>query len=325
MIIQSPESDMPEPYKTYVRHRNGTIADVLSDVVHDEDVQLCPRAILEEEKVIESSDLVYGAVVANLEDGYKTVLYRDEFRHLGQVGLATGSVHEASEFAIREFDSGNRIRVKDPKESDGNGQHTVETTDELAQAFNEVRNDETEDVVVMPHLKDISHRLSVGHINLGKFGSFSYVGHEQIIQHEGSDVYGGTDIGLFGGSKTENFDKICDALEIPRSLAELGIRAIRRYSRIVRHLGRVSVDVIEGTTDSGQKVSSVADITPRVGGVTPAEVLAVREIDRANDPDMICLASSQLLYNPDDRPSVGHNFVDTDSLVINARVTDLRK
>jgi hypothetical protein len=319
MIKQSPESAMPEPYKTYVQQRNEVVASVLEEVVNGDDIQLCPRAILPEEQLfLTDNSHIYGAVVNDMSDGYKSILYQEGFN---SIGLTTSDRAVAIEYALRQLQKGNRIRLKDPHESDGQGQHTVDSVDQLLPIFNEITHDGEHDCVLMPHLDRILERLSIGRIALGAHGHFMYVGREETVCHEGAEVYGGTTLGLFHSKSPDNAQKVEEHFAIPSGLTSLGTAALDAYAQLAVRSGRVSVDVIEGRTDSGEIVRDVIDITPRVGGTTPAETLAIREVFQ--NPDALCYASSTLLYNPSASPQTGTNFIDTANLVINAQIHEV--
>lgn len=320
MIIQSPESGMPEPFRTYVKQRNESITRVLQDIVSDTNVQLCPRAITPDERFFsEDNGCVYGAVVKKTEDGYKSILYSDGF---GSNGIATSNFKDALAYTTTQFQKGNRVRVKDPRESDSQGQYTIESIDQLVSIFNEMNNSSEFGCVLMPFLAEITERVSVGRINLGEFGSFTYFGREETTLRDNAQVYGGTALGLFRSGTRENEAKVEKHFEISPKLTNLGKVALDKYSRIAVSSGRVSVDVIEGITDSGEILCDVIDLTPRVGGTTPAETLAIREINRQNS---LCFVSSKLIYNPTLKPKTGINFIDTDSLVINAQIHEVLK
>ncbi len=324
MIIQSPESEMPEPYTTYVRQRSETIASVLKEVVEGSNVQLCPRAITPGEQIFkESGAIVYGAVVKDISDGYKSVLYSPRFSALGNRGIATANPQKAAEYTARQLTAGNRVRIKDPHESDGQGQHIAETIDDTLDIFQSINSDNKLGVVLMPHLEKVMQRISIGRIALGGLGTFYYIGREKTLIHQGVECYGGTSLGLFhGGSRTRQAE-VEQRLDIPSSLSRMGIAALGSYEKLVLAMGRVSVDVIEGVTDNGTRLQDIIDITPRVGGTTPAEVLAIREIHK--DKNAVCFSASQLLYNPNASPKTGTNFIDTSSLVINAQVQEVKK
>lgn len=318
MIIQSPESEMPEPFRTYVEQRSESISNVMRLFLDDDDVQLCPRAILPEELIFDDNARIYGAVVDDLRKGYKSILY-GELDFNGK-GIVTDFVFSATQFAEKQFQKGNRVRIKDPLESDGKGQYTVETLDEVEELFAS-RNSSNKELVVMPHLDKIDDRISIGRIILSGIGAYYYVGREQIIAFDGDDVYGGTELALF--SSTE-MDGACEAeaerqLEIPHHLTLLGRNTLHNYPKVSIGQGsRVSVDIISGYTDNGDHFEAVVDITPRVSGATPAEVLALREM--AGFEYGVCMATSRLIYDPTERPQTGTNFVDTDTLIINAKL-----
>lgn len=311
---------MPEPYKTYVRQRSETITAILQDVVGDVDVQLCPRAITPDERVFPpDNSYVYGTIVKTPTDGHKSVLYSPAFRNSG---VATTNPQEALRYAQEQIKKGNRIRLKDPRESDGQGQHSVESIDELLPVFHEIVETSGSGCVLMPHLDKISHRISVGQLSLGALGKFCYLGREETVLHDGVEVYGGTALGLFHGDARESEAQVEQHFDIPEHLVKMGKTALDAYSKIALYTGRVSVDVIEGLTDGGEVFRGVIDVTPRIGGTTPAEVLALREIH--NREEALCFASSKLIYDPPLSPTSGVNFIDTDKLIINAQIYEVR-
>jgi hypothetical protein len=290
-------------------------------VTGEADVQLCPQAIMPEERVFPHDDAyIYGVVLKDVKDGYKSVLYSDDF---GSTGVVASNRDMARTYFEEQARRGNRVRIKDPRESDGQGQLSIETTDELLSFFDEADGDDEVDHVLMPHMETIIRRVSVGRIALGKFGEFCYIGLEDTATHQGSEVYGGTELGLFNSNVTNHEKQIEEHFEIPHELVELGNTALDTYSRLAIYAGRVSVDVIEGITDSGEVLRDVIDITPRMGGTTPAEVLAVNAIHHQGDA--VCFAANSLIYNPSSSPSTGVNFIDTKSLVINAEVHEVRQ
>jgi len=322
MIKQSPESDMPEPFRTYVAQRSLGIAQVLGDVIGERNVQLCPRAVLPNELIFWGEDLVYGAVVSRLSDGYKSVLYNGAFSDLSGVGICTDDIDHGFSFAREEFRKNNTVRIKNPIESDGNGQHVIEHLEDFESSFIELSLECSGEVVVMPNIDLITKRVSIGSIDLGRDGEFTYMGREKQVLKNGVYVYGGTKIGLFEANDSDMQEEVEICYDIPTALSELGKKAIELYKGIALKTGRVSFDIIRGETWSGQEIDSVIDITPRVGGVTPAEVLAIKYMkDKGNH---LTYSESRLLFEPEFVPITGPysvNFVDTNSLIINASVT----
>lgn len=321
MITHSPESTMDEPYRSYVRQRSQMIANIMEGIVQEQDVQLCPRAITSDDRLFDDTAITYGAVVRDMSHGDKSILYDHRFNLPNQLGIATNDEDEAVAYVSRQFTLGNRVRVKDAVESDGRGQHTIETEEDARRVFSDLQLNNRSDVVLMPHL-EIQRRISVGRIALGSLGKFYYLGDEFTTQHHQDTVYGGTTLGLFHESKSDGRVAAEQQMDISPAAVSLGLYAINQYDHVALSADRVSVDVIEGYTDNGTFVRNVVDLTPRVGGTTPAEILAIQEV--VDDPSSLAIARSQLLYQPKIRPSTGVNFVDTDSLIINAEVLEVR-
>lgn len=315
MIKQSPESPMPEPYRTYVEQRSEVIGRVLENVV-DADIQLVPRAITEDERLFGDNGLVYGCVVRKIEDGYKSVLYDGTLGRYSY-GEVARSPEEAGALAIDEAKKGNRLRLKDPLESDAQGQYVAASYEEAVEIFIEADRDV---LVAMPHMVQIDGRYSVGRIDLGEYGTFGYIGREVTTQNDGQEVYGGCDIALAHHPLITVGSEAGRKLEIPDFVVAMGLYAINRYHGVATHIGRVSFDVLSGYTDNGQHLADVVDITPRVGGTTPAEVLAIEHLRSSNE--LQAYARSVLVYDPTEKPITGTNFIDTPTLLVNAGVID---
>lgn len=314
MIKQSPESPMPEPYATYVKQRSEAIAHILSGVVGDQNIQLCPRAVTSSEIVLGDA-VIYGANVERIEDGYKSVLYRDGANN----GVSTIDDLLVAQYVQFQLSIGNRVRVKDARESDGAGQVTVDTASNAIETITGMSVDHDAEVVLMPHLATIVDRVSVGRISLGAYRNYCYVGREiTTTDNNGREVYGGTDLGLYREEDFDARDRVTESFDIDPELVEIGELAIQRYGSICVQIGRVSIDVLNGEADNGDTLRGAVDVTPRVGGATPAEVLAIaamRQTLRA------CYASSRLLYSPSAKPTSGTIFIDSPELIINAEVT----
>lgn len=318
MIIHSPESAMPEPYNTYIRQRSEAITTILDEIVDTANVQLCPQAITPTEQLFkERSDCIYGAVVRQRTDGDKSVLYTGQEFTPSSVGVATSDLDLAMDYAHSRITDGNRLRIKNAQESDSRGQITVGSIAEAEAAFSTLTNNGENLAVLMPHI-DVTRRVSVGRIALGTAGTFFYAGNEHTTIHNNQTVYGGTTLGLFNERNPSGLLEVARHLNIPRVVAQVGIRAIILYDSVALPADRVSVDILEGRTDNGTLLRDVVDITPRVGGATPAEVLAMRAVVR--HPNSTAFARSELHYEPLTSPETGVNFVDTDTLVINAQL-----
>ncbi len=320
MITHSPESPMPEPYRTYVRQRAQTIASVLEPVVGDTDVQLCPRAITPDEAVVDrrGGGLVYGCVVNTERDGLKTALYSG---HEFATGIAAYSLDEALRYANQLLHQGNLVRIKDPRHSDGDGQSVASSLEEVANIVDGYGPLAQTGLVLMPDMESVLDRYTAGRINLGQHGAYRYYGHEYAMPHEGRSVFGGGDIVLGRDSARPHLEEVAEQSGVPQHIRRLADAALSFYQRQIVYMGRASVDVIRGITHNGSELTTVVDQTPRVGGHTAAETLGIAAL--RSERARAAKASGRLLYSPASTPHSGTNFVDTPTLVINAVVTEV--
>lgn len=310
---------MEEPYRTYVEQRSDSVASVLTDIVGDTNVQLCPRAITPEEQVFDDPGaIVYGAVVRTIADGYKSILYYPNRSFDDYSGMVAKSPGEAMTYASLQFKKGNKVRLKDPIESDGAGQTTASNPDEVYDFYSLNPRFLETGLVIMPNLSEINDRISIGKIALSDFGSFLYFGREFSIEHEGRPVYGGSEIGLYREGDYKSEITVTKEFGISDTLRVLGRYALKDYEQVTLNLGRASVDVISGFTDNGDPYADAVDVTPRVGGVTPAEVLAIREL--IGEHRDVVYSRSSLYFGDNTRDISGQLFVNTPTLKITGEI-----
>lgn len=317
-IIHSPETPMPEPYKSYIGQRAEAIKQIIEPVVGDSSTQLCSRAITKDEVAFDDG-IVYGCVVTTPEDGLKTILYQDNNANTGKL------VHDFSgayTYLEHTLENGQRIRLKDPRESDGAGQFTIGSVDELDNAISSLQGIPSSGLIVMPHMQTIVDRYAFGEINLSDHGSFDYVGREYVLDHEGRETFGGGDIAVTRRGDLRAQREAHQALAIPPRVYELARRALSLTGPKMLHAGRFSVDILDGIADNGHRFVETSDFTPRVGGHTPAEVLAIDALKRTSS--RLAMASTRLQYNPSGGTRTGVAFVDTPTLLATAEVTDVK-
>src|SRR5690606_9249798 len=154
---------------------------------------------------------VYGAVVKQICDGYKSILY---LKGVTSRGIFAQEVKEAVENFSEVERKGNRDRLKDPQDSDGHGQHNIENKNEAISKFNEVKENNGLGCVLMPFL-DVTQRISIGQLKLSGIGNFLYVGREETTSHRESIVYGGTKLGLFHEENKAGEQQAAQHFEIP--------------------------------------------------------------------------------------------------------------
>ncbi len=330
-IIQHPPPPAGEPWATWFLQRNEAFAEVLGGIVSG-NVQIGPmRALLRDEILFDGpNDLIYGTVVHELADGYKSALYRlgSSWVH----GLATMDLSAARGYGAGHFAEGNEVRIKIPTSSGGEDQAVAGNDRELIDIITGYRSaDKTQaavrkyGLVVMPNLA-VTDRISVGFIDLGAAGRYQYVGREVFkpYQQDGLNInkYGGITLGLWRLDEDlpDRSADILEELEISPKALEAGLEILELYLKRVQQVGRVSVDVIQGFTGSGQRLTSGVDVTPRPGGASSAELVAIEALQ--GELGGLCMAQTIMSWDPSlyKIPRGGIDFVKTPTLEVNARV-----
>jgi hypothetical protein len=315
---------MAEPYKSYVNERAENIAAKLATIVGDTNVQLCPRAILPEERYFPaaSNALVYGCITSEHGDGYKTVLY-DQADPEAVHGVTVGTLHQAAAYASTLISRGDRVRVKDPKGTNCMGQSVASSVPEVCTAF---EKEGLEEVILMPHLSKIADRFSAGTIRLGGHGTFQYVGREYITTtDEEAEKYAGVDLIVARHGDGGALRRAAKKLDMPDRILALSKSGLNRAADRMVYDGRVSVDLLSGTTDSGRTIEAAVDITPRVGNNTPAEIEAIAAL-KADPRAALACASVRLHFKSAEEKTfaaLDTRYVDSSALVVAAKVTEV--
>ena len=315
------DSGVPQPYKGYVEERSEKIGEVLLGFMPNQHIVICSRHVTPQELPSDTSALIYGVVVDDLSLGHKDTLYRLNRKGTKDItgsGIATDCVPCLKAYCESKLDLGISVRVKDSAASDSNGQIVVSRIEDFYTAVETLGLKNK--LVAMPNLTVINDRLSIGVINLGKTGTFAYLGRENTTIHNGRECYGGTEIALFRDDDKFAQDHALKSLQIDPRSASMGKEALKRYGKLATVLvvGRASVDYIDGETENGDPIEGVIDLTARPGGVSPAEVLAIEALDSGA---RVAFAQSVLTYNPPRNRQSGTIFVDSKELRITAEVT----
>ncbi len=215
--------------------------------------------------------------------------------------------------------------MKDPRASDGRGQSIADTPEEVAALFDDTATLESTGLVVMPHIAAVTDRYSIGHIRLGPFGTYTYLGREHIIDHDNNSVYAGADLAVMPSDEAAALEHAAQTLEVPPKIIYLAQQALQHFEALAVYDGRVSVDILCGRSDNGQLLSAVVDITPRVGNNTPPEVEAIKALCEQGTGQHVAYASGQLYYISKETPAISKaaRYIDTESLVSTAVVTDV--
>jgi len=314
---------MREPYQSYINERAANLAATLNELVGETNLQLCPRAILDAERYFDdSSALIYGCVVDRLEDGEKSALYLADDDHCN--GTVVWQTECGLDYAQQIIQAGNQVRLKDPRESDGRGQVTASTLQEVKAALQDHPSLETNGMVVMPHLVEVTDRVSIGRIRLGPLGTYAYIGREFVTRRNESDVYAGADLAVVNNATTEGLKTAADQLGIDPKSIDLARGALLGFEKLALHVGRVSVDILSGRVDNGDTILTVVDLTPRIGNNTPPEVEAIKALRDNGAQGHVAHVRCRLHYDPtDSNPPAGVRYIDTNSLIATTTVTDL--
>ena len=140
--------------------------------------------------------------------------------------------------------------------------------------------------------------MSIGQIYLdGKY--FSYFGDQQSTLLDGEPTYGGTTLTMFRGSLANLSDRLGEG---PVKTAVKQARTVHgAYSHYDPTISRLNFDVVQGKDARGDFYSGVVDQSLRVGGASPAEVIAIRELETDATIDNVTTRVA-ISWNPSREP-----------------------
>lgn len=210
-------------------------------------------------------------------------------------GFAAFSRADAARAGRRLLERGP-VRVKETRAKAGLGQVVVrdaETFDAVLAAQDEAELAAV-GVVLEENLADV-RTFSVGATDLGDH-RIAYWGTQNLVRdHQGREVYGGTDLYAVRG----NFDNLA-AIDLPPVVAR-AVACAAAFDAAARAaypdllVTRRNYDVIEGTDALGDHRVAVLEQSWRIGGASPAELAAMAAL--ADDPARpFACASSVEIY-----------------------------
>ena len=196
-------------------------------------------------------------------------------------GYTVFSAGDARTAAKRMLRRGG-IRVKKPLGASGKGQSLVTTLQELDALLETYASEEmaTYGLVLEENLRQV-RTLSVGHIAIDGL-TVAYCGVQRITKdNEGRSVYGGSDLVCVRGG----WDAL-DALAVEPD-ARAGVAEAKLYDQAMSEYpgfmaSRRNYDIGQGIDSEGRPRSGVFESSWRIGGASPAELLALTEF--AQDP-----------------------------------------
>ncbi len=369
-VIIQVDPRIPEPYITYIRQRNGNVGRDIADhlglpyVGDSQGVQraadyypvLARTVTREHARVLgaENTRDFYGLAVEDLNVVGKSILHpsisrrhplfhREQFARkvLGQT--LPGITGFSKEDLLAGYENGYAgsldhaldyeqygLRVKLPNESDGVGQFTIQSKDDLVTLLEAIEDkDIHEQGLVLEADVQKPETISVGFARIGD-EQLSFIAQQKdarvLVDHKGKTIeqnrYGGAYVVVAKGP----LQLLCQATEATsreRSAVEKTLAFHEAYQRIYDPLAsRLSFDVIFGEGKNGLPLAGISDITGRLGGTCPALMQAAEEF-RKNPSIQMVGTEVSLNYTPhvrfpyEDEAKV---YVDHPTLRLTARV-----
>ena len=197
-------------------------------------------------------------------------------------GFSVFGANEARE-AFRRLRPLGPVRLKLARGIGGQGQWLLEDGAALESALADLpdRELETHGASMEQHL-DEAVTYSIGSATCGRF-RIAYTGTQRTTRnHEGKEAYGGSTLTVVRGG----FDAL-SALRFPLPVLR-ALEQVRRYDAAMDasfdgfFASRRNYDVVSGRDDAGATHSGVLEQSWRLGGASPAELLAMQAF--ARDP-----------------------------------------
>lgn len=188
---------------------------------------------------------------------------------------------------LRLLAAGGTVRIKEAQARGGNGQHLVDDAPGLRAVVARLDPEgvRRHGVVLEQHLER-ALTCSVGEIRVGG-RRLGYLGNQhQVRDRDGRQVYGGSSLRVVDGG--------LDALQaLPGAATGAGAEALRRARRYDAAVAaaypgffasRRNYDVVAGEDAQGRPRCGVLEQSWRMGGASPAEILALEAFLRVRPP-----------------------------------------
>jgi hypothetical protein len=218
----------------------------------------------------------------------------------GYTAFDDSSAYEAGSSLLRA----GAIRVKPCNAQGGVGQITINTLNELKRVIARIPHDEG---TVLEEQLYGSLTFSVGAARI-EDREISYWGTQSLTRdNSGALVYGGSRLQVFPGTLGGLLEQ---ALNPPVRLAiEQALiyerAALRSYPGLF--MSRRNYDIIQGLDGRGNWKSGVLEQSWRIGGASPAEILAFQALEQA--PRTSCLVETVERYGRGHEPPDGAELI----------------
>ena len=231
---------------------------------------------------IKTKAITHGLVEENAEraPGWSPA-FAERVSEIVLPGYTVFSAGDARTAAKRMLRRGG-IRVKRPLGASGKGQSLVTTLQELDALLETYASEEmaTYGLVLEENLRQV-RTLSVGHVAIDGV-TVAYCGVQRLTKdNEGRSVYGGSDLVCVRGG-WDALDALAMEPDVRAGVAEAKLydRAMSEYPGFMA--SRRNYDIGQGIDSEGRPRSGVFESSWRIGGASPAELLALTEF--AQDP-----------------------------------------
>jgi hypothetical protein len=226
---------------------------------------------------VKTKAITHGLVEENAEraPGWSAA-FAERVREIVLPGYTVFSAGDARTAAKRMLRRGG-IRVKKPLGASGKGQTLVTTLQELDALLEKYALEEmgTYGLVLEENLRQV-RTLSVGHIAIDGL-TVAYCGVQRITRdNEGRSVYGGSDLVCVRGG-WDALDALAMEPAVRAGVAEAKLydQAMSEYPGFMA--SRRNYDIGQGIDSEGRPRSGVFESSWRIGGASPAELLALTE------------------------------------------------
>jgi hypothetical protein len=231
---------------------------------------------------VKTKAITHGLVEENAESapGWSPA-FAERVSEIVLPGYTVFSAGDARTAAKRMLRRGG-IRVKKPLGASGKGQSLVTTLQELDALLEMYASEEmaTYGLVLEENLRQV-RTLSVGHVAIDGV-TVAYCGVQRITKdNEGRSVYGGSDLVCVRGG-WDALDALAMEPDVRAGVAEAKLydQAMSEYPGFMA--SRRNYDIGQGIDSEGRPRSGVFESSWRIGGASPAELLALTEF--AQDP-----------------------------------------
>jgi hypothetical protein len=200
--------------------------------------------------------------------------------------------------ALRQLQAeGYVVRGKDPTRDGSGGQWVIKDEAHLNSIMASLPEEQilNHGLVLESNLETLE-TLSIGQIYLnGKFYSY-YGNQESTTSPKGNQTYGGTTLTMMRGP-FEDLAQSVDDPHLSRAI-EQARTVYSAYSVYDPLISRANFDVVQGQTANHEFLSGVVDQSLRIGGATPAEVMAIEALQRDPSTKQVT-AEVKIRWNPE--------------------------